>query len=1819
MSAIKDLKEANKVVSFTNIFNGAFKNLSGAVSNVVDAFKNGATGAEIFKTGLSGLWSVMQAHPILTTIAAISAAVAVVDLLTESFSEACEKAEASRSAYNKTASELQTIEDELTTTGEKIKELEALESPSITDENELSKLRTQNELLETQLRIKQNLAKYQLGEAANDANDVLTKQGTYFTGNFVTQSGALPMPEFTTGDVIKQTEVLQTRLNNKKQEYLDLLEKQSKVDPSDKQYKINESNLKTLEKDIDSLESDIADKLAIINEQYGSLFDSAGNIINEEHTETIERVKALIGEIEESNNESTKSTSNEAATSLENLSTKIKESTDNTSALISNLKTVQSVLSSQSTGNSISIEDFNSDELKDYTSALEYNNGALQLNAEKVNEIVKAKADEQIAINNTNKVIAQSKYLENAKQIEKYREQLKNTNLANVDARKQIQNSIDSLLEENTELLNVCTSYDLMTSSLKEATSAYQHWLNAQSASQSGDMFDGTINAINHINDTLNNSESEYFGRIGRTDYQAAVDLIIPDSVDSSDEEAVNSYLDEIYDLFTYDDSGNRNGLDIASFCQKAIDEGLMILDEASDEYKIVGQTTMKDFAEGLNLSLPLVQAMFGELEEFGAEFDWSDEAIQTLGDLAVQANESAEALRAIEGNENLKIKIDVSDLPTTTEQIVALDNTISELDKVKAKANVDASEIEYANDIIQYCLTQKQLLSQPDVMRVDTSKIEGDIANAITLLQEFQLAQNNLEIQQKIGADTTEAQNEVNSLAQEIQALNPNIKTQLELDTTSVSTILSSISSLTAEKLNIKATIDASAITGYNPESKKCDVIYNPNTDLLPQSFAEIDRYVNYIPVTSSLPSSFSSLTRYVNYVATGDTELNGTAHVSGTAMAGGDWGTAPGGKTLVGELGTEIVVDPHSGRWYTVGDIGAEFVDIPRGSIVFNHRQTESLLKNGYVAGRAAALVGGTAMVTGGIKRKYTSYSSSSGSSYSNNYSYDDDSYDDSYNDYNESSYSSESDDAEEKIEAFDWIEVAIDRIERAINKLKETAESTYKALKSKLTATADEISQVNKELELQEKAYNKYLKQANSVGLSSNLAEKVRNGSIDITEYDEETQKLIDDYKKWYEKALDCSEAIDKLHDSLASLYEDNFNNIKDNFDNRIELSNHLINSYEKDLELLETKGYLASTKYYSTSRTVEAFNMLKLSVEVEELEKSLADAMYSGEIEKCSDAWYSMQITINDTKEELVKSKIQLAEYSKLIDEIKWEHFDYIQERISNLVTETEFLIDLMNDAKLYEDNGKFTNEGLTTVALHGQNYNIHMAQADEYAKEILDINKRVANDPNDTILIERKEELLKLQQDSIKAAKSEEQAIVDLVKDGIEIELSALQKLIDNYVEALDSAKDLYDYQKKINEQSSNISSLQKQLLAYENDTSEEARAKIQKLTVELQEANDELAETQYEKYISDQKKLLDELYIEYEEVINQKLDNVEALIGNVIDTVNENVNLINETLISTTDSIGYEMTSNMQNIWNGASNALDGIISKYGDDFGSKFTAINNVLNSIHSDVSSMISRSDEQAKDTIKDASVETKIPTKSNVVLGNTTSTDNKVVANTNSSSIKIGGKINAKGALIYGYCGDQSGEYQYFGDDPIYTVLSEKNGYLEVRHHKLSSGTTGWFKKSDVKAYKTGGLVDYTGIAQVDGTPENPELMLNAEDTKNFLELRDVLREMSAQELTIGNNLGNINYSVDSPPQLIGIADVSSKLSKLRNDTIPQSNSITFGDTNISIDHVQDYADFVTQLQNDKKFEKMLLSMTVNRIMGGSSFDKYKYKWK
>ena len=863
------------------------------------------------------------------------------------------------------------------------------------------------------------------------------------------------------------------------------------------------------------------------------------------------------------------------------------------------------------------------------------------------------------------------------------------------------------------------------------------------------------------------------------------------------------------------------------------------------------------------------------------------------------------------------------------------------------------------------------------------------------------------------------------------------------------------------------KYNVDSSAPDNYKPKDKEATVKYNKNSGI-PDGYKPTDKSatVYYRANTNNLPSYFSPLTRTVNYVATGQTRYEGTAHAyaDGTTRpaysSGVNWGLPHDEVALVNEVKKpESIV--RNGRWSIIPG-GAHFAKLKKGDIIFSGEQTEELIKSGKVTSGGGhgeiALASGTtdgipahydSTATGGnkvitVKPLNNTGSGKSGSSSGKSSS-------GSGSSSGKKSSNSSNDKEPQKI---DWIEVAIDRAERAINHLKKLADSTFKSFSNRNKNLGKEINKVTAEIDLQTKAQARYKKEANSVGLSADLAKKVREGTIDISKYGEETQKLIQEYKQWYDKSLDCKDAIDDLKDTLDELtkqkfdlilskwdaslqklqhtaeeleslinrrtdyaseyvemgvsrdtsavniedyqslvknateqrdkrlseltelydelnsnkvtkdteaynemlqqiydveneidnlnssiieysnnisaeYRSIFDSISEEYSNKLSLIEHTSNEINTALDTAEEKGYLAAAEYYESLKDLENKNISSLMKEREDLQDAFYKAISSGEIQAGSKAYYEMQQEINSVTEALQEAELEVVKLNNSIRQVRWDNFDFLEERISRVTSESNFLIDLLKNQNLYTDNGQFTDEGTATLGLRGVNYNVLMKQADDYAAEIMELNKEIAKDPANTELIERREELYDLQQKNIKAAEDEKQAIKGLVKDGIDKELSSLQKLIKSYTEVLDSAKDLHDYQKDIAKQTQEIAKLEKQLTAYRGDTSEETKAQVQKIKLELEERRNDLEETEYDHLITEQKKLLDGLYTDYETTLNTRLDNVDALVSDMIDQININASGINDTLNSVTDKVGYTMTSEMSNLWRNAANKMD--------------------------------------------------------------------------------------------------------------------------------------------------------------------------------------------------------------------------------------------------------------------------------------------------
>ena len=284
----------------------------------------------------------------------------------------------------------------------------------------------------------------------------------------------------------------------------------------------------------------------------------------------------------------------------------------------------------------------------------------------------------------------------------------------------------------------------------------------------------------------------------------------------------------------------------------------------------------------------------------------------------------------------------------------------------------------------------------------------------------------------------------------------------------------------------------------------------------------------------------------------------VNGTAHASGTAhynhlvghaYADGNWGTKTGGTTLVGELGREIVVDPGSGTWHTVGDNGAEFVNIPAGSIVFNHLQSEALLERGFVNGRGTARANGTAMVRGGISKKQANIASHK-TTYAGSHSSSPSSTTPTNTSAQKSNTKATNDNTKatkKNTSAFDFV---AQRLSYFANKTKAIADkiTDYVSSAFKTSQLKRQINAIDSEINVNTRAAQAYLDKANSVGLTYNQRKTIQEGSYSIVDYETSssgnTKTLYDklnDYKKYYDEYVKCTQAVQDLKNQQMELFE------------------------------------------------------------------------------------------------------------------------------------------------------------------------------------------------------------------------------------------------------------------------------------------------------------------------------------------------------------------------------------------------------------------------------------------------------------------------------------------------------------------------------------------------------------------------------------------------------------------------------------------------------------------------------------------------------
>ena len=809
----------------------------------------------------------------------------------------------------------------------------------------------------------------------------------------------------------------------------------------------------------------------------------------------------------------------------------------------------------------------------------------------------------------------------------------------------------------------------------------------------------------------------------------------------------------------------------------------------------------------------------------------------------------------------------------------------------------------------------------------------------------------------------------------------------------------------------------------------------------------------------------------------------------------------------------------------------------------------------------------------------------------------------------------------------EKLNWIERLINKISTAYSRLKNVVSDTTTTWLNRNNALSDSMSTLADEINAQSDAYEYYMNAFNSYGLDDYYKNQIVDGSISIDViYDDDLKNAISDCQDFYDKAQDAKTAVQELNIELKGLAKSRFDNVASEFEEKINKIVAVRDLYSKEDELMNEKGWFSSTLLNSAMIDQENKNLQKLEAERDALVNALNSAVNSGSIMPESEDWYSMQSAIDEVSSSILDAKKALVEYDNTIRQINWDAFDRTRDDVENLITETDFLTELLKDVGITDDNGNMTKEGQAAQALLAQKYQLYLNQAKAYKDEIAKIDADLANDPYDKELLDRKQDLIDKEQEAIKSAMSEKDAIKDLTNDAYSDFIDKLGDAIDKYKELMSTMKDAYDYEKSIREKTEALNVLEKQYSAYQGDNSEEGKKNIQQLKDQINSAKDDLKDTEYEKLISDTEKILDQLKDNTQEWLNQRLDQLDNLIQDIIDQSNDNASDIAETITSTAENYGYKLSESMASIWSTNTGNITKVLDNFSTSFIDSNSKIKDVCDNINSAVQGLLANSNAEAQrvaDEIARQQAEQNASSDGGYSGGNDYSDDDwsgnwDTGSDDNDSSGSDGvdwiyskdyfdkNSLNIDTSIVdrlklHDYDSSFAARSQYYdqmgGEGQYYATYDQNVWMLD------------WMKSH---GYRKGTKSAISGLHIYGEDDPGSEVLV----TKY-----GVLRQFDSGDTVFNKDqvekLWNLSKGITTPNMYMD--NLGAKLPDISNMSNNLSNKVDvqFGDVTLSLPNVRNYEDFMKEAQKDPKFEKMIQNMTLGQTLGRNSLNKLTFR--
>ena len=1176
----------------------------------------------------------------------------------------------------------------------------------------------------------------------------------------------------------------------------------------------------------------------------------------------------------------------------------------------------------------------------DLSSCIDANNGYLVTNSAKLAEVAKA-AQEYAA---ANLEISRSHELTNYHKLVSELGQL-TSGTENYTEAQQAQ--VNAILDTIDKTKLQIEQFGVLKEQILGTTSGFDE---IASAKEYDAVVDYTDDLSSAFSDLFSSFEKHEFGT---ETFKSAFETLVPEDiydqiVDAEDQiQAGWEYLNgRVSRYFTFDDGNVSIDYDnTKKFVQDALNtayEGSTVFTGTLEDFDLSPQIeSVYELAEAMGVTEEVAFGMITAINKYNADGDnmfsefidgFDGEVYELQNKLAELYDEEYKLALSgkLEGTEGAQVTLDIQEAEAQLDTLrqeaaqdfhtyIEVDSDIERTEDTIAQLKEDLNGMEEDDPEITFT-TNRIAEAEAELRRLKTEKAQltQPTEVALTLASEYidgELSRLKGELQQLTG-QTYEA--EITTYV----ATDPNSQAQVD-------EIVSKIQSLEGDQAQIGVYINADktqaetnlqAVQDFEIEGKTFSVNFNYGmvTAQLKNVASEIRRIPSSKTITITVKREGTG--SVLDGTDDGTSGFSGLGFYRGTAYARGTLGIKhPERNALVGELGPEMYVDPRTGVYRTVGEYGAELIDLPRGAIIFNHIQTEQILKNrrintrgkvygsGSMEGSGAAYANGTMHAEG--KSHFTfvdgdftfggSGASGGGSSHSSN--------------SNKGSSSTHTVKVEaDATDLEEQLKDTLDKIKEEIDDIIGNLEHEIFLLE-KNHGDPDEIVSIYREMQDQ---VHDYAEKYRAQGLDEN-SDYIQDLQKQWWEYQESIQEVIVDT---YEKATQEQEnAITLTENWLDNAFADrDFKNVQIYVDD-------IVGYYEKMQQIIhEQAEYYRSQGYSDTSDEVSELSDLWWDYEenIKEVKQQVVDHLIEM-VDTASEAVDNIQDvmdTFKDAADEYAKNGgfICVDAFQEIV-KLGPQYMQYLEDengllqineesinRVIAAKTEQLALESAMNyierlrlalQAESIEDlNNLLYATTETTNATWGLVY-ANLALLDltgpQYEAALHNINAIRALAQNaisgiGKVTGEAEENL----QDMKDGLDDILQYVMDMLEDRVQRQIDALEEMKDSYAElielkkeSMEATKEETDYQDEVADKVKEIADLQARINALSLDDSRDAQAQRIELEEQMAELQRELSDTQADYAIDRQEESLDKMQDAYEEQKDQEIEKLEQTIS----------------------------------------------------------------------------------------------------------------------------------------------------------------------------------------------------------------------------------------------------------------------------------------------------------------------------------------------